>query len=53
MDVRESFLTIGESVAAAPGPGQYSAVIKKQKVKGGTSVNDKVCMDWLNTEFSC
>ena len=35
MDPRESFLTIGESVAAAPGPGHYTDVIGRDKAKGG------------------
>ena len=41
MDPRESFLTITESVAAAPGPGNYSDVITREKIKGGTC--NRVC----------
>ncbi len=41
MDPRESFLTIGESVASAPGPGHYNDVITRDKTKGG--VCDRVC----------
>ena len=44
MDARQSFLSIGESIAAAPGPGYYSHVINNAKIKGGTSIDDKVCL---------
>lgn len=42
MDPREFFLTIGGSVAAAPGPGHYRDVTTREKIKGG--VYDRVCL---------
>jgi len=45
MDPRESFLTITESVAAAPGPGNYSDVITREKIKGGAY--NRVCLLFL------
>lgn len=37
MSARESFLTISEGAAAAPGPGHYSPIMKSSNIKGGKS----------------
>jgi len=42
MAVRESFLTVGESLAAAPGPGHYSPDATFKKTKGGGILHNKV-----------
>ena len=44
MSVRESFLTIDEGTAAAPGPAHYSFPINLSSIKGGSSLNNKVRM---------
>lgn len=41
MSVRESFLTISEGAAAAPGPGHYSPAINFDGAKG--PLQNKVC----------
>jgi len=41
MAVRESFLTVGESLAAAPGPGHYSPDATFKKTKGGGILHNK------------
>lgn len=43
MSARESFLTVNESLAAAPGPGHYAPGFAFQKTKGGGSLDSKVC----------
>ena len=42
MSIRESFLTISEGVAAAPGPGYYTPLINSGNIKGGNSLTNKV-----------
>ena len=42
--IRESFLTISEGVAAAPGPGHYSPTINSDGAKGGRPLHNKVCL---------
>lgn len=42
MSVRDSFLTVSEGVAEAPGPGYYSPLINLSNTKGGSSLNNKV-----------
>lgn len=42
MGVRESFLTIDEGTAAAPGPAHYSPSIIHSSIKGGSSLSNKV-----------
>ena len=42
MSIRESFLTVNESLAAAPGPGHYAPGFAFQKTKGGGKFNNKV-----------
>ena len=44
MSVRESFLTVNESLAAAPGPGHYAPGFAFQKTKGGGSLDSRVCI---------
>lgn len=44
MSVRESFLTVNESLAAAPGPGHYAPGFAFHKVKGGGSLDSRVCV---------
>lgn len=47
MSDRESFLTINEGVAAAPGPGHYTPLIGSGGVKGGSSLSYKVSINLL------
>ena len=44
MAVRESFLTVGAQVAAAPGPAHYTPGVEREHmhVKGGNSLKSKV-----------
>ena len=42
MAVRESFLTVGEQLAAAPGPGHYSHNTAFRPTKGGGILHNKV-----------
>ena len=42
MAVRESFLTVGEQLAAAPGPGHYSHHTAFRPTKGGGILHNKV-----------
>ena len=44
MGVRESFLTVNENFAAAPGPGHYTPMFAYDTIKGGGSLNNKVFM---------
>lgn len=43
MSVRESFLTVNESLAAAPGPGHYAPGFAFHKTAGGSSLDSRVC----------
>ena len=43
MSTRESFLTVNESLAAAPGPGHYTPGLTFHKTKGGGSLDSRVC----------
>lgn len=47
MSVRESFLTINDGVAAAPGPGHYSPLKNSSAVKGGCSLGNKVSLHYV------
>lgn len=49
MSVRESFLTISEGVAAAPGPGHYSPLNNSSSAKGGCSLGNKVSYSLMNS----
>jgi len=42
MTSRETFLDVGDSVMAAPGPGQYDPGIAGEKVKGGHTLANRV-----------
>lgn len=42
MTTRETFLDVGDSVMAAPGPGQYDPGIISERVKGGSTLANKV-----------
>lgn len=41
MNPRETFLTVQDSVIAAPGPGQYDPLITQDRVVGGKSLANK------------
>ena len=42
MTTRETFLDVGDSVMAAPGPGQYEPAIISERVKGGSTLANRV-----------
>ena len=42
MTARETFLDVGDSIMAAPGPGQYDPAIVAERVKGGSSLANRV-----------
>ena len=42
MTTRETFLDVGDSVMAAPGPGQYDPGIIGERVKGGHTLANRV-----------
>lgn len=42
MTTRETFLDVGDSVMAAPGPGQYDPGIISERVKGGSTLANRV-----------
>ena len=42
MTSRETFLDVGDSVMAAPGPGQYDPGITGERVKGGHTLANRV-----------
>ena len=42
MTTRETFLDVGDSVMAAPGPGQYDPGIIGERVKGGSTLANRV-----------
>ena len=42
MTTRESFVDVGDSVMAAPGPGQYDPGIMGERVKGGHTLANRV-----------
>ena len=42
MTVRESFLTVGEQLAAAPGPGHYSPSLRLRNAQGASSLKNRV-----------
>lgn len=42
MTTRETFLDVGDSVMAAPGPGQYDPRIMGERVKGGHALANRV-----------
>lgn len=41
MTTRETFLDVGDSVMAAPGPGQYDPGIISERVKGGSTLANR------------
>ena len=56
MAVRESFLTVGEQLAAAPGPGHYSLNTAFRPNKGGGILHNKVaivCSDSTHVAQRC
>lgn len=42
MTTRETFLDVGDSIMAAPGPGQYDPGIISERVKGGSTLANRV-----------
>ena len=42
MTTRETFLDVGDSIMAAPGPGQYDPGIIGERVKGGSTLANRV-----------
>lgn len=42
MTTRETFLDVGDSVMAAPGPGQYDPGVISERVKGGSTLANRV-----------
>lgn len=50
---RESFLTISDQVAIAPGPGQYSnEESNREKIKGGSTLKNRV-RGWEGASLKC
>ncbi|XP_068711122.1 sperm-tail PG-rich repeat-containing protein 2-like [Montipora foliosa] len=41
MTARETFLDVGDSIMAAPGPGQYDPAIVAERVKGGSTLANR------------
>ena len=42
MTTRETFLDVGDSIMAAPGPGQYDPGIAGERVRGGSTLANRV-----------
>lgn len=41
MTTRETFLDVGDSIMAAPGPGQYDPAVVGERVKGGSTLANR------------
>ena len=51
MTARETFLDVGDSIVAAPGPGQYDPGVVSERVKGGHTLANRVCAESSQIEI--